>query len=201
MFLSFKTIQVLACHSKSLLRIVASYLTYESRTAITSDIYFCWRRPHTPVSSLLCNLSLTWKRRHFNIIGIYVHLFLLPARDTVRPIITDWTSASNSRMHTNIIRSLLRICGPSSALWHLIDQLAVKNLKHDNMAVPQWQDSSSTSRLCKFPETFISLDSLALDSCHFISRATPICLLKFIWFIILPQDHDNNQLTRIHSAM
>ena len=32
---------------------------------------------------------------------------------SVRPIITDWTSPSNSRMHTNITRSLFCICGPS----------------------------------------------------------------------------------------
>ena len=121
----------------ALSHLISRYLTYKSRTAITSDIYFCWRRSHIHVSSLPCNLSLTWKWRRFNIIGIYVHFFLLPARDTVRPIITDWTSASNSHMHTNILQYLFRICGPSSALWHLIDQLAVKILKHDNMAVPQ----------------------------------------------------------------
>ena len=67
---------------KVLLCIVASYLTYELWTTNTSDIYFCWRRPHIHVASLLCDLSLTWKRRHFNIIGIYVHFFPLPARDT-----------------------------------------------------------------------------------------------------------------------
>ena len=65
----------------------------------SSHLISSWRRPHISVSSLLCKLSLTWKRCHFNIIGIYVHLVLLPALDTVssvRPIITDWTS-SNGR--------------------------------------------------------------------------------------------------------
>ena len=96
---------------------------------------------------------------------------------SIRPIITD---RSNGWMQTNIIRSLFRTCRPSSALWHLINQLA--NIQNDNMAYPQYPSFLNST---KFPKAFVSIDSLALGSCHLISRATPTCLLKFIKSAIL----------------
>ena len=86
MSLSFKMIQILL-NSLAIqkvyfasLHLISRYLTYKSWTTITSDVHFCWKQPYYVVPPPLCDLSLTWERCHFNIIGIYVHLVLLPAQ-------------------------------------------------------------------------------------------------------------------------
>ena len=100
--------------------------------------------------------------------------------------------------HAIVIQSFLHTCRPSSALRHLIDQFAVKRLKGDNMAYPQYPSFLNST---KFPKAFVSIDYLALDSCHFISEPLPLASRNLFNLPCSSQGHDNNQLTRTPPAM
>ena len=180
------------------------YLTYELWTTIISYRYLCWRHPHITVPSLLCNLSLIWKRRHLNVIGTYVHFFLLPAQDT-RLISTSNYHRVNVPFkqpdaHEHYTISLLRLRTKLSIVtfdWSIGGQTFKGTTWqfHNNKILHPPLYSA------KFLEAFVSLNSLAVDPFHLITRASRTCLLRFIQFVILLHDHDNNQLTCVHSAM
>ena len=128
MFLSFRTIQVPTCHSKSSTshrRMLSRYISptnHEPRLPRDVSVEVI---PYFPVSSLLCNLSLEndvtlMSSGYMSTWSCYWDETLV---SSICPIITDWMS-SNSRLHTIVIEPFLRNCRPSSVFWHLIDQLA-----------------------------------------------------------------------------